>query len=69
MSQVSRASLRTTCTALAMALQTGVLAVRIVHFLAYLQELLFRHAHFRHIVGNRICRIGRQDEQPHAYSH
>src|SRR5262249_28015718 len=69
MPQVSRTSLRTTCTALPMALQTGVLAVRIVHLLAYLQKLFLCQAQLCYIFGNRICRIGRQDEQPHTYSH
>src|SRR5439155_24610970 len=69
MPQVSGASLRTTCTALAMALQAGIFAFRIVHLLAYLHELFFRHAQFRHIFGDRICRIGRQDEQPHTESY
>src|SRR5215813_11762267 len=50
MSQVSRACLRTTCTTLAVALQAGILAFRIVYLFAYLHELLFRYAQFRHIV-------------------
>jgi hypothetical protein len=58
MPQVSRTSLRTTCTALPMALQAGILAVRIVHFLTYLHELLLGQPQLRRILGNRICRKG-----------
>src|SRR5712692_10285442 len=57
MSQVSRASLRTTRTTLPVALQAGVLTLRMENLLTYLQELLFRKAQFGHILGNRICRI------------